>query len=60
MIQRVIHKHHLNPDYEIKQNLRYWLKKTPEERLAAVDLLRRQIYGDSKRLQKTARIIQRS
>jgi hypothetical protein len=49
----------MEKDYEIKQNLEYWLSKTPEERLSAVEILRRQIYGDSKRLQRTARVIKR-
>jgi len=60
MIRRTVHKHRLDADYEIKQNLRYWLGRTPQERLAAVDLLRRRIYGDTQRLQRTARVVQRS
>lgn len=60
MIQYTVHKHRLDADFEIKQNLEYWLSRGPEERLAAVDLLRRQICGDTERLQRTARVIQRS
>jgi hypothetical protein len=60
MIRRTVHKYRMDADYEIKQNLRYWLARPCEERLAAVDLLRRQIYGDTERLQRTARVVQRS
>lgn len=60
MIQKIIHKYNLNPDYEIKQNLQYWLSKTPEQRLDAVELFRRQIYENTQRLQKTARVVQRT
>jgi len=60
MIRRTVQKHRLDADFEIKQNLQYWLSRPPRERLAAVDLLRRQVYGDTQRLQRTARVIQLS
>ena len=59
MIRKTVKKFRLKDYSEIKQNLQYWLNKQPQERIAAVDSLRRQIYGDTKRLQRTARIIQR-
>jgi hypothetical protein len=39
----------------------YWLSKTPDERLEAVELMRRIIYGDeaAKRLQRVLEITQR-
>jgi hypothetical protein len=39
----------------------YWLSRTPEERLEAVELMRRIIYGDeaAKRLQRVLEITQR-
>jgi hypothetical protein len=39
----------------------YWLSKTPAERLQAVELMRRIIYGDeaTKRLQRVFEITQR-
>jgi hypothetical protein len=43
-----------------KQDLAYWLSKTPEERVEAVDFLRGQFHGSSSRLQKSARVIQRT
>jgi len=60
MIEKKLHKHRLGEHLEIRQNLEYWLSRAPEERLAAVDLLRRQLYGNTKRLQRTSRIVQRS
>jgi hypothetical protein len=59
MIYKKVTKHRLSPSFEIRQNLKYWLTRTPQERLAAVDFLRRQIYGDTERLQRTARVTQR-
>ena len=60
MIQRIVYKHRLDANFEIKQNLKYWLSKTPQQRLEAVDLLRRQVYGDTQRLQGIARVVQLS
>jgi hypothetical protein len=56
MIKKVVAKKRLGEFSEIRENLEYWLSKTPQERLAAVDLLRRQRYGEI-RLQKVVRII---
>ena len=60
MIERVVKKRDLNSHDEIKENLEYWLSRPPEERVAAVDYLRKQVYGDSVRLQRVVRVIQRS
>jgi hypothetical protein len=60
MIQKVVKKHSLGGFSEVRQNLGYWLSKTPQERLEAVDFLRSQIYGNTERLQRVARVIQRS
>jgi hypothetical protein len=57
MIRKVIQKHDLDKYSEIKQNLEYWLSRPPEERLAAVDSLRREYYGDLPLIQKVARVI---
>jgi len=59
MIQKVVKKENLRDFSEIKDNLAYWLSKTPEVRLSTVEYLRRQQYGGSTGLQRTARIIQR-
>ena len=60
MIQKVVKKAAMQHYSEVKDNLAYWRSKTPEERLSAVEYLRRQQDGGSARLQKTVRVIQRS
>jgi hypothetical protein len=59
MIQKVMKKRPLKDQDSVREDLAYWLGKKPEERIAAVEYLRRQYYGDSARLQRIARIIQR-
>lgn len=60
MIQKVIRKHQLSNFSAIKEDLISWLSKTPEERIATVDYLRKQIHGSIERLQRSARFIKRS
>jgi hypothetical protein len=60
MIAKVVKKANLRDVSEIKENLTYWLSKSPEERIETVERLRRERHGSSERLQRTARIIQRS
>ena len=60
MIEKVVKKVGLKESSESELDLAQWLKKTPEERVSAVEYLRRQFYGSTDRLQRTARIIQRS
>lgn len=60
MIKKRVVKRKLSSFSEVQDNLTYWLQRPSEERVAAVDLLRKQAYGNSIRLQRTARIIQRS
>ena len=60
MIEKVVRKANLRDFSEIKENLAYWLSKTPAERIAAVEQLRREHYGSSARLQRCARVIQRA
>jgi hypothetical protein len=55
---KTVQKHDLDNFLEIRQNLQYWLSQSPEERLAAVDALRREYYGDTHRLQRVALIVQ--
>jgi len=59
MIRKTVSKHRLEASLEIKQNLQYWLSRPPEERLAAVDSLRAQIYGDNLRLKRVVHVISR-
>jgi hypothetical protein len=60
MIEKVVTKRNMKDFMEIEENLIYWLSKTPEERVAAVDYLRGQLNGSSARLQRSARVVQRS
>jgi len=60
MIQKVVRKHILSKFSSIKEDLEYWLGKTPEERVSTVDYLRKQIHGSSERLQRFVRVIKRS
>ncbi|MGA2914461.1 MAG: hypothetical protein ABSE89_00330 [Sedimentisphaerales bacterium] len=59
MIKKTAAKKRLGEYSEIKENLKYWLGKTPAQRIEAVNILRRKKYGDRKRLQRTARVVQR-
>ena len=60
MIKKIVAKHRMDNFSEVRQNLQYWLAKSPQERLAAVDFLRSQIYGNTERLQRVVRVIHRS
>jgi hypothetical protein len=60
MIEKVVRKGNIKDFREVEENLAYWLSKTPEERVAAVEYLRRQLNGSSARLQRSAHVIQRS
>lgn len=60
MIAKVVQKKKLEDFSEVRENLAYWLSKTSEERISAVEYLRRQLSGGSARLQRSARVIQRS
>ena len=44
----------------IKDNLAFWLSRLPEERISVVEYLRRQYYGSTTRLQRSARVIQQT
>ncbi len=59
MIKKVVKISNLNDKELISDDLKYWLSKSPEERVAAVEFLRRQYHGSTERLQRVARIIQR-
>jgi hypothetical protein len=60
MIRKVVQIHRMDSYSEIRQNLEYWLSRPPEERIAAVEELRREVYGDSHRLQRVARVVQQA
>ena len=60
MIERVVNK---LPLKSAPSDLQYWLSKTPTERVAAVEVLRRQVIGEysgtESRLQRVCTIISR-
>ena len=58
MIERIVKKLDLEKDSSIKEDLAYWLSKEPQDRIAAIEFLRRQYHGSSARLQRSARVIQ--
>jgi hypothetical protein len=59
MIQKTVKKYRLQERTGTQDDVAYWLSKTPEERVATVDYLRTQYYGNATRLQRVARVVQR-
>jgi len=57
MMDKVVRKRSLHDPNLRKYDLEYWLSQPPEKRLAAVDYLRRQFYGQIPRMEKVARIV---
>ena len=60
MIKKIITKRSLDHAESLKDDLLYWRSRSADERIGAVEDLRRQYYGSSTRLQRTAKVIQRS
>ena len=62
MIEKVVKIRDLNEQKceSIQDDLKYWRSKSPQERIEAVEYLRRQYNGDTTRLQKSVRVIQLS
>lgn len=60
MIEKVVRKCTLKDWSKIKDDLRYWLSKTSQQRIEAMEFLRRQDYGCSTGLQRIIRVVQRS
>lgn len=58
MIEKTVKRFDVKKDLSIKEDLAYWLNKTPRERVAAIEFLRGQYHGSSARLQRSARVIQ--
>ena len=59
MIQKVVKKQNLqdHKSNSIRENLEYWLTKTPEERVSTVEFLRRQYHGRTAGLSRSARVV---
>jgi hypothetical protein len=60
VIERAVQKIDLEKYSSIKEDLAFWLGKRPQERIAAIEFLRRQYHGSSARLQRSARVIQQA
>lgn len=60
MIKKVVNKYSLQDSLQTERDLAYWLSRPLEERVSAVEILRRQHHGSSVRLQRVARIVKRS
>ncbi len=60
MIKKVVRIKNLGDKNLISDDLKYWLNKSPNERIAAVEYLRRQYHGGTARLQRVAKVIQRA
>ena len=59
MIQKIVVKKNLDENNSIIDDLKFWLSKSPEERVSTVEYLRRQHHGSTARLQRGVRVIQR-
>jgi hypothetical protein len=59
MIQKVVTKRKMNESSSM-DDLIFWLNHSAEERISAVEILRRQHYGSSERLQRVSRIVERT
>ena len=57
MIKKIIKKSALK---DKGNDLAYWLSKSPEERIEALEILRKQFHGNTARFQRTIRIIQQA
>lgn len=60
MIKKVIKKGIWDDNSPKGADLTYWLTKSPQERIETVEILRRQYDGSTARLQRIARIVQRT
>ncbi len=58
MIEKRVHKGRLDKEQEGSRDRHYWLSRTPEERISAVETLRRRYHGYTGRLRRTVRIIE--
>jgi hypothetical protein len=59
LLKTVVKKYKLSTTSP-KDDLKYWLSKSPDERISAVEILRRQHYVSTPRLRRIARITKRA
>jgi hypothetical protein len=55
-LQRVVRLTSFAEEAQRRPTLRYWLSRSPEERVAAVEYLRRQVSGAGARLRRVYRV----
>jgi len=60
MIRKIVRKRTLEDSTNSDDDLAYWLTRSPEERLAAVDRFRRLFIGSAVRIQRVARVIEQT
>ena len=60
MIRKVVKIKNIKDSNSITDDLNFWLTKSPEDRITAIEYLRRQYDGNTARFQRVARVIQRS
>lgn len=58
-MEKVVRKWKLNDPDAVRDDVAYWMSKSPAERIAAVNFLREQYYGPSIRFQSVACVVQR-
>ena len=56
-LQRVARMTTFDEERRERPSLAYWLSRPPEERIAAVEFLRRQFHGPGARLRRVHRVI---
>jgi hypothetical protein len=59
MMAKVVRIRKLDSDTR-REDLTYWLTRSPVERIAVVESLRKQFHGSAARLQRIARVVQRA
>ena len=57
-IKKIVKIKDIKDNDSITEDLQFWLRMPPEERVATVDLLRRHYHGSTGRLQRVAKVIQ--
>ena len=59
-LERVLRVTSFDEERRRRPALTFWLSRPPEERIAAVEFLRRQVDGSGARLRRVHRVVERS
>ena len=59
-LQRTLGVTSFDEEASTKPALQHWLSRPPEERIAAVEFLRRQVHGTGARLRRVLRVVDRA